>query len=215
MKPILVLALLAALASPGQAVTLLTFEGLQNLEPVQNFYNGGAGGFGSVGPNLGIVFNANALAIIDADAGGTGNFGGEPSPDTALFFLSGTAILNYAAGFDTGFSFYYSAINQPGSINVYDGIDGTGNLLASLNLPTTPFNGGPDPTGQFSPFLPIGVAFNGIARSIDFGGTVNQIAFDNITFGSATPSNGEVPEPATWTMVAGGVLALLVSRRRR
>ena len=215
MKPILVLALLAALASPGQAVTLLTFEGLQNLEPVQNYYNGGAGGFGSVGPNLGIVFNANALAIIDADAGGTGNFGGEPSPDTALFFLSGTAILNYAAGFDTGFSFYYSAINQPGSINVYDGIDGTGNLLASLNLPTTPFNGGPDPTGQFSPFLPIGVAFNGIARSIDFGGTVNQIAFDNITFGSATPSNGEVPEPATWTMVAGGVLALLVSRRRR
>lgn len=215
MKPILVLALLAALAAPGQAVTLLTFEGLQNLEPVQNFYNGGAGGFGSVGPNLGIVFNANALAIIDADAGGTGNFGGEPSPDTALFFLSGTAILNYAAGFDTGFSFYYSAINQPGSINVYDGIDGTGNLLASLNLPTTPFNGGPDPTGQFSPFLPIGVAFNGIARSIDFGGTVNQIAFDNITFGSATPSNGEVPEPATWTMVAGGVLALLVSRRRR
>lgn len=215
MKPILVLALLAALAAPGQAVTLLTFEGLQNLEPVQNFYNGGAGGFGSVGPNLGIVFNANALAIIDADAGGTGNFGGEPSPDTALFFLSGTAILNYAAGFDTGFSFYYSAINQPGSINVYDGIDGTGNLLASLNLPTTPFNGGPDPTGQFSPFLPIGVAFNGIARSIDFGGTVNQIAFDNITFGSATPSNGEVPEPATWTMVAGGVLALLFSRRRR
>lgn len=215
MKPILVLALLAALAAPGQAVTLLTFEGLQNLEPVQNYYNGGAGGFGSVGPNLGIVFNANALAIIDADAGGTGNFGGEPSPDTALFFLSGTAILNYAAGFDTGFSFYYSAINQPGSINVYDGIDGTGNLLASLNLPTTPFNGGPDPTGQFSPFLPIGVAFNGIARSIDFGGTVNQIAFDNITFGSATPSNGEVPEPATWTMVAGGVLALLVSRRRR
>ncbi|MCC7236768.1 MAG: PEP-CTERM sorting domain-containing protein [Bryobacterales bacterium] len=215
MKPILVLALLAALASPGQAVTLLTFEGLQNLEPVQNYYNGGAGGFGSVGPNLGIVFNANALAIIDADAGGTGNFGGEPSPDTALFFLSGTAILNYAAGFDTGFSFYYSAINQPGSINVYDGIDGTGNLLASLNLPTTPFNGGPDPTGQFSPFLPIGVAFNGIARSIDFGGTVNQIAFDNITFGSATPSNGEVPEPATWTMVAGGVLALLFSRRRR
>ena len=215
MKPILVLALLAALAAPGQAVTLLTFEGLQNLEPVQNYYNGGAGGFGSVGPNLGIVFNANALAIIDADAGGTGNFGGEPSPDTALFFLSGTAILNYAAGFDTGFSFYYSAINQPGSINVYDGIDGTGNLLASLNLPTTPFNGGPDPTGQFSPFLPIGVAFNGIARSIDFGGTVNQIAFDNITFGSATPSNGEVPEPATWTMVAGGVLALLFSRRRR
>lgn len=217
MKLILVFALLAALAAPGQAVTLLTFEGLRDLEPVQNFYNGGAGGLGSVGPNLGVVFNANALALIDEDAGGSGNFGGEPSPNTALFFLSGTAILNYAAGFETGFSFYYTAINQPGSINVYDGIDGTGNLLATLLLPLTAFNGAPDPTGQFSPFVPIGVTFDGIARSIDFGGTVNQIGFDNITFGSATPGggNGEVPEPATWTMVAGGALALLLSRRKR
>ncbi len=217
MKPLLLFTLLAALAAPGRAAIVLTFEGLKNQEPVENFYNGGAGGLGSIGPNLGVVFNANALAIIDADAGGGGNFGGEPSPDTALFFLSGTAILNYAAGFDTGFSFYYTAINQPGSINVYDGIDGTGNLLATLALPLTPSNGAPDPTGQFSPFLPIGVAFDGTARSIDFGGTVNQIAFDNITFGSATPGNGngEVPEPSTWTMVAGGALALLLSRRRR
>jgi hypothetical protein len=105
--------------SAGAAVIVLDFEGLQDLETVQEFYNGGTGGNGSgPGTNLGASFSPDALAIIDQDAGGTGNFGGEPSPDTILFFLSNTAVLNFAAGFDTGFSFFYSAINNPGSIDV-------------------------------------------------------------------------------------------------
>ncbi|HTQ79133.1 MAG TPA: hypothetical protein VMM92_03995, partial [Thermoanaerobaculia bacterium] len=38
--------------------------------------------------------------------------------------------------------------------------------------------------------VPIGVSFSGVARSVDFGGTANQIGFDNITFGSQTPNSG-------------------------
>ncbi|PZO55865.1 MAG: PEP-CTERM sorting domain-containing protein [Phormidesmis priestleyi] len=194
----------------AQAATIvLDFEGLQNLENVNGFYNGGSGSQGNTGTNFGIEFSSNSLAIVDADAGGTGNFGGEPSPDTILFFLSGgAAVMNVAAGFDTGFSFFYSAINNPGTINVYDGLNGMGNILATLNLPTTPFNGAPDPMGQFSPFVPFGVGFTGIAKSVDFGGVVNQIGFDNITLGAATPGGGggtpaSVPEP-------GSVIALLL-----
>jgi hypothetical protein len=195
-------------------VIVLTFEGLQNLESVQNFYNGGLGGNGSgPGPNFGITFSPNALAIIDSDAGGTGNIGGEPSPDTVLFFLSGTAVMNVPAGFTTGFSFFYSAINNPGVVNVYDGLNATGNLLASINLPVTPSDGG-DPTGAFSPFVPIGVAFAGTARSVDFGGTVNQIAFDDITIGSATPG-AVVPEPATFAVFGLMATGALKLRRRR
>ncbi|MEJ7714148.1 MAG: hypothetical protein WKF84_30970 [Pyrinomonadaceae bacterium] len=79
---------------------MLTFEGVSDLAPIGDFYNGGAGG------NLGISFSSNALAVIDEDAGGSGNFGGEPSPSTALFFLEGgAATMNVSAGFDTGFSF--------------------------------------------------------------------------------------------------------------
>ena len=188
----------------AEATTItLDFEGLQDQEAVQNFYNGGTGGNGSSGSNVGAGFSGNALAIIDEDAGGTGNIGGEPSPSTVLFFLTGAAAtLNFAAGFDTGFSFFYSAINNPGSINVYDGLNATGNILATLALPLTPFNGAPDPSGQFSPFVAAGTGFAGIAKSIDFGGTVNQIAFDNITFGSATPGGGNggtapIPLPAS------------------
>jgi hypothetical protein len=200
--------------SAGAAVIVLDFEGLQDLETVQEFYNGGTGGNGSgPGTNLGASFSPDALAIIDQDAGGTGNFGGEPSPDTILFFLSNTAVLNFAAGFDTGFSFFYSAINNPGSIDVYDGLNKTGSLLASLSLPTTLSDGG-DPNGDFSPFFPVGVAFSGTAKSIDFGGTADQIGFDNITFGSATPG-GQVPEPSTLFLLGIGLAGMVWIARKR
>jgi hypothetical protein len=206
-----------AVGKAEAAVITLDFEGVGNLANVNNFYNGGTDSLGNSGTNYGISFGSDALGIIDQDAGGSGNFGGEPSPDTVLFFLGGSAAtMNVAAGFDTGFSFFYSAINSPGFINVYDGLNSTGNILATLTLPTTPFNGAPDPTGAFSPLVAFGVNFNGIAKSVDFGGTANQIGFDNITLGSATPGNGGqgVPEPFTiiGTLI-GGTAALRMRKK--
>ena len=192
------LSLCAGFGQNAQAATIvLDFEGLQNLEPINDFYNGGTGGFGSTsGKNFGIRFSDNSLGIIDKDSGGTGNFGGEPSPDTIAFFLTGdAAVMDVAGGFDTGFSFFYSAINRPGVINVYDEVGGKGNLLTSVDLPKTPFDGAPDPTGQFSPFLPFGLSFEGTARSVDFGGTIDRIGFDNITLGSNTPGMEPTPAP--------------------
>ncbi len=208
-------ALLAlSLAARASAIVVLNFEGLGDLETVEEFYNGGTGGGGSgPGTDYGISFSDNALALIDADAGGSGNFGGEPSPSTVLFFLDGpAATMNVAAGFDTGFSFFYSSVLFTGFVDVYDGLDGTGNLLASIPLPTTPSDGG-DPTGFYSPFVPVGVLFAGTARSVDFGGTINQIGFDNITFGTDNPV---VPEPASvvvWSLL--GLVSLGVHRVRR
>lgn len=198
---------------------VLDFEGLDELEPVEEYYNAGLGGNGTgPGPDFGITFSDNAQAIIDADAGGSGNFGGEPSPDTILFFLSGSAAtMNVPDGFTDGFSFYYSAINQPGEIVVYDGLDGTGNVLATLSLPLTQSSGDPDPTGDFSPLVPIGVSFSGTARSVDFGGTIDQIGFDDITLGSETPGEGggDGPPPPTGSpanipVFWGGGVAILI-----
>ncbi len=190
----------ALAAGPGD-VKVLTFEGLQNYETVNQFYNGGTGGNGSgPGTNYGISFSGNSLALIDSDAGGSGNFGGEPSPDTILFFSSGGAsTMNVPAGFTTGFSFYYSSPFTSGSVTVYDGVDGTGNVLATINLPLTPANGAPDPSGAYSPFMPYGVSFNGTARSVDFSGGANSIAFDDVTIGSSTPV-----EPPTTTCASEG-----------
>ncbi|MEM9302642.1 MAG: PKD domain-containing protein [Pseudomonadota bacterium] len=171
---------------------VLTFEGLQNTEQVLDFYAGGEGGSGSRSmDNFGVSFSPEALALIDSDApGGTGNFGGEPSPDTVLFFQQGSALMDVPAGFSTGFSFFYSAVDEPGAVRVFDGVNATGRVLATVQLPTTPENGAPDPNGRFSPFFAVGVSFSGTARSVDFAGTVDRIGFDNITFGSATPGGG-------------------------
>ena len=212
----------------GGGSVVLDFEGLGDQEPVNEFYNGGTGGNGSgPGANLGVSFSTNSLSLIDVDAGGSGNFGGEPSPDTCLFFLTGAAAtMNVAAGFTTGFSFFYSAINNPGVIRVYDGLNATGTLLATLDLPLTPNNGAPDPNGSFSPLVPIGVTFAGTAMSVDFGGTVNQVAFDNITLGSSTPGGGGGPPPGpavpaptlspAWLLALVGLLGLVgLSRKYR
>jgi len=186
------------------AVVTLDFEGIGNNAPVGNFYAG-----------QGITFSPSTLALVDSDAGGTGNFANEPSPNTVMFFLDANdAILNFAAGFTTGFSFFYTS-SSAAAVNVYDGVNGTGNLLASLNLVAQSGGNGcvGDPSGSFCNFTAIGVNFLGTAKSINFGGTANQTAFDNITFGSSTP--GGVPEPTTWAMMLAGFGAVGFATRRR
>jgi hypothetical protein len=204
------LALLAALPTQAAVVTL-DFEGIGNLAQVGNYYNGGAG------TNYGIGFTPGSLAIIDADAGGTGNIGNEPSPNTVLFFLTTqAAIMNVSAGFSTGFSFFYSSVNSPGSVDVFDDLNGTGNLLATLVLPA--LGAGPgDPNGQFSNWKAIGVLFGGTAKSVSFGGSANFIAFDNVTFGTDKPGGGgpaPIPVPAAGFLMLGALGALGALRRR-
>ena len=193
-----------AVATPANASVVLTFEGIPDLTPVGAFY----------APEY--TFSPSTLAIVDADAGGSGNFANEPSPNTIMFFLdANNAILNATNGFDTGFSFFYSS-STDATVNVYDGLNGTGNLLASLNLTAQGFdNCTGDPNGAFCNWTAVGVNFAGTAFSIDFGGTANQTGFDNITFGSATPGGGAVPEPATWAMMLLGFGAVGFAMRRR
>ena len=190
-----------ALAGAANATVMLDFEGVGNNAAIGNFYAG-----------QGVTFGPNALGLVDADAGGSGNFANEPSGDTIMFFTAGSAVLNYAAGFNTGFSFYYTS-STAATVKVYDGLNGTGNLLATLNLAANYQNGGcsGDPGGGFCHFDAVGAAFAGIARSVDFGGVANQVGFDNVTFGSVVPG---VPEPETYALMLAG-LGLLLSQRRR
>ena len=201
-------------------VIVLDFEGLGNSQPILDYYNGGmsGGGFGP-GPNYGITFSGPTLSIIAEYAGGTGNFQNEPSPSTIMFFLDeNSAIMNVAAGFETGFSFYYSNINNSGSVEVYDGLNATGNLIASMILPA--LGSLPIPGGQYNIWEPVGVAFDGVAKSVKFIGSANYIGFDDITFGSETPGVQPPPQPvplSNWALYVGIALMLsfVVIRFRR
>lgn len=222
---------LMAGTSAGATTIVLDFENIAphpsgNNVLVEDFYNGGTSSIGTSGTDFGIEFSDNSLAIclntLDVNCSNTSR-GGEGNPNSqlgGLFFLTGSeSIMNVSAGFDTGFSFFYVADNQAGSVGVYDGLDGTGNLLASLDLAV---NGGDCPgfSAGFCPFEAIGVAFDGIARSVSFAGVANQIVFDDITFGSEIPDpdpdpTNPVPLPASLPLLAAGVGGLAVLRRRR
>lgn len=210
-KAISLLAVIFALAvvSAQASTVVLTFEGLQNLEPVTNYYNGGTGGFGSgPGPNYGITFGSDSLAVISGASGGSGNFAGAPTMPTILFFLSGPGdVMDVPAGFTTGFSFFYSAVVYPGTVAVYSGLDATGTLLASISLPVTPSGGAGCTYGAYCPWIPIGVSFAGTAESVNFTGTANYIGFDNVTLGAPTPG-GETPEPASLMLLGSGLVGV-------
>ena len=209
-----------ALASAGGAqagpVVSLNFEGVNATYPsgfaaVQNFYNGGTSSDGTTGTNYGITFSSNALAIClnstTVTCSNTSRGGLAPGSDKGgLFFLSGSnTFMDDPAGFTTGFSFNYVSLSQPGSVSAYSGLDGTGTLLATLNL--LPNAGSCSGYGaQFCPFSPAGVSFGGIAKSISFAGVANQIVFDDVTFGSTKPGPSGIPEPSTWAMMLLGLV---------
>jgi hypothetical protein len=172
---------------------VMTFEGLRDSEKIAEFYAGGLGRRDSgPGPSFGVTFGGSALAVMDSDDGGSGDFGGEPSPRAIMLLANDVApVMNVPSGFSGGLSFYYSAATEAGIVRVFSGVDGLGDELATLVLTTTPADGQPDPTGMFSPLLPLGTAFAGTAHSVDFSGAIAVFAFDNLTLGSATPHPGD------------------------
>ena len=199
----------AAQANADPTPVVLTFEGVGNFAPINDFYNGGAGG------NLGISFVGNSIALV-AFPIGNGAFSNAPSGITAAGFLSGSGdFMNVPAGFSTGFSFFYAALAQ-GQVTVWSGQNGTGNLLATLNLPIVP--GCPGTPTPLCVWTPVGTTFNGTAESVSFNGATDNLLFDNMTLGSATAGGGgptPTPEPVTMALLGAGSLALLGARRRK
>ncbi len=165
-------------------------------------------------------FSSNLFASIDSNVGGSGNFENEPSPSTAIFAMSenSPAVMDVAAGFSTGLSFYYASGEKgPGhSVRVYDAIGGAaggGKLLATIPLEVT--SGAPlcpqsDALNFYACWKRASATFSGIAKSVDFDQTYAQtILYDNVAIA--------VPEPSTYALLLAGLAGLggIAKRRMR
>ena len=204
-----------ATSSSANAAVVLDFEGIANSSFVLSYYNGGTDLFGNRGPNLGVTMGLNApgmIAFIDRDSGGTADVANEPSGKTVMSLIGGDRVtLNYAAGFEGAFSVAYSA-RRASSVRIYDGLNGSGNVLATIQLGAQwDSECGGDPNGEFCNWTTAMASFSGVGKSVDFFGSPGDIYFDDVALGATA-----VPEPATWAMMITGFgLTGAAVRRRR
>ncbi len=210
-------------ASQLSAATILRFDGTRDREEVLEFYNGGTGSLGSFYLNYGVSFAPGAVAIIDSDVGGTGNFANAPSNFAVLFSTTGLVQMNVSSGFYEALTFYYATHgNGPtGGATIYSGLNGTGSVLGSATAPPPRVSCPGNPSGGFyGCWQAVTIQFSGTARSVVFDVPANQFLLDNITLSFSpgglvlNPSAG-VPEPATWSLMGAALLGVWLRSRRR
>ncbi|WP_026795717.1 MULTISPECIES: DUF4347 domain-containing protein [Planktothrix] len=137
----------------------------------------------------GLNFSANALGIVSVEQGGSGNFIDPLSNPgqlaNAITYNEGQSmIINVGDGFDQKFGFRYASPFADHQVTIYDGVNGTGNVLASVQLPRTP-DSNLTPGAYILENNPTSTLFfEGIAKSVILGSQPNKLLINDITFGS-------------------------------
>lgn len=206
--------LLTLAGAAAQGATLLTFEGTTHNFPIGNFYNGGAGG------NFGVTFDGTEFAQVEGlTVSGRAGFRNEPSRSTVLLVgnaFTGASTINVNGGF-TLLDFYYSAARSDSSVSIYDGLNGTGNLLQSLALTAQPGNGFFCPSDGglaifFCVWTPVSIPLTSTARSLSFA--LGELRIDNLAFTAPQPASS-VPEPSTMALTGIAAALLAACRQQR
>ena len=151
----------------------------------------------------GVVFGGGALGLQNDVLGPY--FENAPSPLGVMFTVDTDSAMNVAAGFSGLFSFSYaSTAAAGGAVNLWSGLNGTGDLLASFDLLG---NSASCTTVGWCNFDALSSNLAGVAHSMTFNGDPT-IAFDNIALNT-------VPEPASALLVALGLAGLATGAGRR
>lgn len=157
---------------------------------------------------LGVNFS-NFLGLSNNDGMG-GLSGGDyyqnaPSPVGVAFVqldgvINTTSYMNVSAGVDNSLSFYFSTPGAvSGAVKAYSGENGTGTLLGTFDLSAN--------SADYTNWTQATFSFAGTAKSFDFTGSANLVAFDNIA---------AVPEANGAAMLLAGLgLMGFVARRRK
>jgi len=136
----------------------------------------------------GFDLSANALAIISAQQGGSGNFidplinPGQVA--RGITYDEGQSIIiNVANGFNQKFSFRYASPFADHQVTIYDGVNGRGNVLASVQLPRTTDSNLTPGTYILESNPSSNLLFQGLGQSVIIGNQPNKLVLGDITFG--------------------------------
>jgi len=175
----------------SQTCTLINFEGEPNNGPAP-IVIGDA------------TFTGTVASLVDSDAGGTGNFANEPSPETVIAFGSLSSIITLTfANPVSQVSWFYSANGQT-ELRFFDSGNG---LLTTINPRVLSQGGiGGDPTGFFDNWI--------MASHSEVSNTIKKIEMD-IASGSVVMDDfefciidsqfvGGTPIPIDTTMILLG-----------
>jgi hypothetical protein len=204
MKLKLISAIAAGLlsAAPAFAVTI-DFQGAGDYNFIQDYYNGGTNDAGASGSNYGISFGLDALSVTN-DAFFT--YYENATTPGVMAAVGADAAMNVALGFTGPVSFHYSATENT-TVNVFSGLNGTGDLLATFSLLAN--NGTCSAEVPYCSWSLASLNLGSVAHSIQFGGTAGVAGFDDVTV-------SQVPVPAAgWAMFSAlGTLGAVVRRKR-
>lgn len=192
---------------------LLSFQGLQDMQPVGDFYNG-AGLPGT--PNYGITFSSNFLGLRSVFRPGNGAFAPTPTLTPAIFMPGSTGstvtgIMNVTGGFSNGLQFFYTAgFSQ--TVTLWSGTNGTGTVLATISLAANDGNCMNFPT--YCNWSTVGVNLDSsvTVKSVTFTGPANSLGISDMTVGASTTA---VPEPSTFCLLGTGLVGASFRQFRR
>lgn len=178
---------------------------------ILNYYDAGADGQGIVGPAYGVVHQSNIYRWLDYPAGGLLNCANSPSKDWSILPWDGVApapaattyYISKSAGW-TGFVSFAYASTVSITVDVYDGVNATGALLASQSFGTTSVIAASPSNQDWAQAV---VSFSGTAKSVRISCTNIYTIVDSISLGEDAVY-GNLPATTLDISLAGGTASI-------
>ncbi|MCB1690637.1 MAG: hypothetical protein KDI33_19220 [Halioglobus sp.] len=161
---------------------LINFDEPGITNPVDNFYAAD-----------GVIFQTGDWIV--------GNGFGQTSQPNFAFSSSGTGYMNIIGGFTNSLDFTYGAFVDS-TVNIFDGLNGTGSILGSISLPG----------GNQNSFTFVSLGFSGTALSAAIVSAQNQFGWDDVQF---SKGQKDIPIAATLPLLGLGLAALGYNRRKQ